>query len=232
MTIFAWAWGVHRAMKENIQKKVKAYSPTILTGIVCLVVVLGILVFPTKKSSTQIDLSEYSSVNAICELATLKSFYHNVVVCEEEPSGTVKTVSTVLLWPFDRLAKTGYKQFWMEYSGIVETGIDASQIQFNTTADGVVEIFVPDATILSVYADENSLSEPLTEQGLFTTITGEEQAKAFAKAQSEMREKAENDQALLNRAKNNAKILLEQYVKKTGKEIGVNYTVKWISSPI
>lgn len=219
-------------MKENIQKKVKAYSPTILTGIVCLVVVLGILVFPTKKSSTQIDLSEYSSVNAICELATLKSFYHNVVVCEEEPSETVKTVSTVLLWPFDRLAKTGYKQFWMEYSGIVETGIDASQIQFNTTADGVVEIFVPDATILSVYADENSLSEPLTEQGLFTTITGEEQAKAFAKAQSEMREKAENDQALLNRAKNNAKILLEQYVKKTGKEIGVNYTVKWISSPI
>ena len=220
-------------MKGKIHKGLIKNSQTILTGIVCLIIAFGIIVFPTKTSSTQIDLSEYSSVNAICELATLKSFYHNVVVCEEEPSGAVKTLSTVLLWPFDRLAKTGYKQFWMEYSGIVETGIDASKIQINNpTADGIVEIFIPDASVLSVYADENSLSEPLTEKGLFTNITGEEQAKAFAKAQSVMREQAESDQALLSRAKNNAKILLEQYVINIGRGIGVDYSVKWINNPI
>lgn len=221
-------------MKENIQKKTKEYFPSILAGLICLVVTLGVLVFPIKeKASTPIDLSEYSSVNAICELATLKSFYHNVIVCEEEPSGAVKTISTVLLWPFDKLAKTGYKQFWIEYSGIVEIGIDASQIQINNpNANGIVEIYVPDATILNVYSDKNSFSEPLTEKGLFTTITGEDQSKAFVKAQSAMREEAENDQSLLRRAKNNAKILLEQYVKTTGKGIGVDYSVRWINNPI
>ena len=217
----------------KIQTKFKENSHTILIGIICLVIALGILVFPTNKPSTHTDLAEYSSINAICELATLKSFYHNVVVCEEEPSGTVKTISTVLLWPFDRLAKTGYKQFWMEYSGIVEAGIDASQVQINDPdANGIVEIYIPNAMVLSVYADENSLSEPLTEKGLFTTITGEEQAKAFAKAQSVMREDAANDQALLTRAKNNARILFEQYVKETGKGMGVDYSVKWINNPI
>ena len=220
-------------MNENVRKKLKAYSPAILTGIVCLAVAVGILVFPGGRSFTQIELSEYASVNAICELATLRSYYHNVVVCEEEPSGAVKTISTVLLWPFDRLAKTGYKQFWMEYSGIVETGIDASRIQINSpTADGVVEIYVPDARVLSVYADEDSLSEPLTERGLFTTITGEEQARAFAKAQSAMREQAEGDTALLSRAKNNAKILLEQYVRRTGRGTGAEYSVRWIDAPL
>lgn len=221
-------------MKENTQMKVKKYSPSIIVGILCLVVALGILVIPINlKTPAQIDLSEYSAVSSICELATLKSFYHNVVVCEEEPSGAVKTISDVLLWPFNGIAKTGYKQFWMEYSGIVDTGIDASQIQINSPgADGVVEIYVPDAKVLSVYADENSLSEPLTEKGLFTTITGEEQAKAFAKAQSVMREEAENDQALLKRARENAKLLLERYIKETGKKIGVDYTVKWVNNPL
>ena len=221
-------------MKDNAQMRIKKYAPSIITGVLCLVVALGILVIPIgKKAPRHVDLSEYSAVNAICELATLKSFYHNVVVCEEEPSGTVKTISTVLLWPFDRIAKTGYKQFWLEYSGIVETGIDASQIQIgNPDANGVVEVFVPDAKVLSVYADESSLSEPLTEKGLFTTITGEEQARAFAQAQGAMREDAESDQGLLGRAKNNAKILLEQYIKKTGNGIGVDYSVKWVNGPI
>ena len=70
------------------------------------------------------DVSEYSAVSDICELATLRSYYHNVAVYEEKPSGAVKVVSDILTWPFNNLLKTGYKQFWLEYSGIVEIGID------------------------------------------------------------------------------------------------------------
>lgn len=219
-------------MKDNT--KIIKYGLSILIGLFCLVVALVILVFPIeKKKVTPIDLSEESTVTDICELATLKSFYHNVVVYEEEPSGLVKTISTVLLWPFDGLAKTGYKQFWLEYSGIVETGIDASQIQISgPNADGIVEVYVPDAKVLSVYEDEDSFSEPLTEEGLFTTITKEEEVKAFGKAQIAMQEEAENDQSQLNRAKTNAKILLEQYITNTGKVIGMDYTVKWVNDPI
>ena len=41
-----------------------------------------------------------------------------------------------------------------------------------------------------------------------------------------MKEAAENDSSILNRAKNNAKKLIEQYITKLGK-----YTVKWLDEP-
>lgn len=225
--------GVKVPMNDEIQKKIKKYLPCILIAVACLVIAIGLLVFPIgQQAPKKLDLSEYSSINSICELATLRSFYHNVVVYEVEPSDGVKTISKVFLWPFDQFFKPGYKQYWMEYSGIVETGIDASQIRINDqNGNGIVEVYVPDAKILSVYADENSLSKPLTENGLGTTITGEEQARAFATAQGAMRTEAENDRDLMMRTKNNAKILLEQYIKNTGKVMGVAYTVKWVDHP-
>ena len=178
------------------------------------------------------NLSEYSSVNTICELATLRSFYHNVAMYEKEPDGGNKFVNDVLLWPFGGYTKIGYKQFWLEYSGIVETGIDASKIKINgPDANGLVEVYVPEAKVFSVYADEASLTEPLSENGWFTTISGKEKTEAFATAQAAMKQEAENDQSLLGRSRENAKLLLERYIVNTGKQMGANYTVKWIDNP-
>ncbi|MBQ9063874.1 MAG: DUF4230 domain-containing protein [Blautia sp.] len=219
---------------KKIGQLIKKNTPGSIIGIITIVIVMGILLLPNNKKTTkQVDLSEYSSVNAICELATLRGFYHNVAMYTEEPGGGAKFFNDVIAWPFGGFIKTGYKQLWIEYSGIVEAGIKAGEIQINSpSADGVVEVFVPDAQILSVYADESSLSEPISEKGLFTTISGEEEAEAFATAQSVMRQEAENDQELLDRAKNNAKLILEQYIINTGKEMGVEYSVKWIKKPL
>ena len=208
----------------------KKNIPSIIAGIICLIAVTGIILFPnTNNKSTRVNLAEYSTVNTICELATLKSFYHNVAMYEKEPDGGDKFVNDYLFWPFGGYTKVGYKQFWLEYSGIVEIGIDASQIQITgPNAQGVVELFVPDAKVLSVYADENSLSEPLSENGWFTTISGKEKTEAFSTAQSAMRQEAENDQNLLRRAKENAKLLLERYIINTGKEMGLNLSVNWV----
>ena len=201
-----------------------------IISVICAAVAIGIIYYPGKhQEAKQIDLSEYSSVSAICELATLKSFYHNVAVYEEEP-GTGANIVNILLWPFYN--KTGYKQFWIEYSGIVETGINAGEIQINSpNAEGIVEVYVPDAKVLSVDADEESLSIPVTEEGLFAEISGKDQAQAYSAAQSAMRQEAENDQSMLMRAKSNAKVLLERYIVNTGKEMGQDYSVKWIDSP-
>ena len=46
-----------------------------------------------------------------------------------------------------------------------------------------------------------------------------------------MRQEAEKDQALLNRSRENAKILLERYIVNMGKQRGEKYTVKWIDKP-
>lgn len=215
-------------MKGITKAKVTKYIPSIVAGIICLIIVICVLVMPNKKQNA-INLSEYSSVNTICELATLRSFYHNVAMYEKEPDGGNKFVNDVLLWPFGGYTKIGYKQFWLEYSGIVETGIDASQIKINgPDSNGIVEVYVPDAVVFNVYADEASLTEPLSENGWFTTISWKETTEAFAKAQSAMRQEAENDQSLLRRSKEIAKLLLMRYIINTGKQMGANYTVKWI----
>ena len=55
---------------------------------------------------------------------------------------------------------------------------------------------------------------------------------AFATAQNIMRQEADQDQTLLTKAKDNAKLLLEKYIINTGKEMGIDLTVKWIENPL
>ena len=219
-------------MNTENNKSNKSSIICILVGAVFLAAAAYIFFLGPNLTHAQVDLTEYSSIRSICELATLKSFYHNVAVYEESPSAGTKMMADFLLWPFNEMVKPWYKQLWFEYSGIVETGIDASQIQIhNPDSNGVVEIYVPDAKVLNVYADENSLSEPITETGWFTQISAKDKTLAFSEAQKAMRQEAENDTSLLLRAKNNAKILLEQFILNTGKEIGAKYTINWIDSP-
>jgi len=212
---------------------IKKNIPIILLGVIFLAFVVFLLSPGHKNEFKPVELSEYSSISDICELATLRSYYHNVAVYEEKPEGAAKIISDILTWPFNKLLKTGYKQFWLEYSGIVEIGIDlkTDRIQIkNPDVGGVVDIYLPDAKVLNVDADENSFSDPLDETGLFTTITAKERSDTYAAAQDAMRQEAENDQALLRRAKSNAKILLERYIVNLGKEIGVDYSINWVDS--
>lgn len=221
-------------MKKNALMMMRRNTPIVLSGMICLVLLIVILFLPgNKKESRPVELSEYSSISDICELATLRSYYHNVAMYEEEPEGAAKVISDILTWPFNQLLKTGYKQFWLEYSGIVEIGIDlkTDRIQINNPdASGVVNVYVPDAKVLNVDANENSFSDPLDETGLFTTITAKERSDTYAAAQDAMRQEAENDQALLGRAKNNAKILLERYIVNLGKAMGVDYSINWVDN--
>ena len=194
----------------------------IITILVTILIICAIFFYPTiiQQPNLIVDYDS-SSIGTICELATLKSFYHNVAEFEQLPDP----------WFQYGFAQYGYKKLWLEYSGIVEIGIDASQIKISPpTENGVINVYIPDAKILNVTADENSLSEPISETGWFTPITGEDKALAFSAAQQAMREEAEKDQTLLNRAKQNAKLLIKQYIINTGKELGVDYTIKWAES--
>ena len=175
-------------VKDRFMGWAKSNIYSIVIGVACIVLTLIIMLYPDSKKHEQINLSEYSSVNTICELATLKSFYHNVVMYEQEPNGFDKVFNDVLAWPFGVYTKVGYKQYWLEYSGIVESGIDASLVRISDPdKDGVVKVYVPDAKVLNVYADETTLTTPLTEAGLFTSVSVEEKMEAFSAAQSAMR---------------------------------------------
>ena len=109
----------------------------------------------------------------------------------------------------------------------MELGIDVNKVSVSSPgADGVVKITIPDAEILNVDLDEDSMGEPLTDTGFLTEITKEEETAALAEAQDNMEETAKKNSALLAQAKERAKNLIEGYVKNVGEQIGEKYTIE------
>ena len=193
-------------------------------GIFVILILLAILIviFPEFKKE-DISTVEFSSVDKICELSTLRCYYHDVAEYEKQPDG---------LFQYG-LFKYGYKKFWIEYDGIVELGIDVDKVQVNQPDENnIVYVYVPDARIIDVNADKDTMSDPIVETGKFTSITTEEKTKAFSDAQKTMRENAEANNALLKQAKVNAMKLLEQYIVNVGQQMDQIYTVKWLDEPL
>lgn len=203
---------------KNILKKIFS----IKSGIVVFImgcIVIGINVFDSKKKEETIQ-PEFSAVNQICELATLKCYYHDVAEYEKQPDGFLPNL----------FFKYGYKKFWIEYDGIIEVGIDASNVKVNEPdANGLVKIYVPEAKILNVDADLDSMKKPVSDTGIFTDITANEESEAFSKAQATMKDNAQNDTNILKQAHDNARELLKQYVIRVGEQTGQTFTVEWIS---
>ena len=205
---------------ETVDKKnkFKKFGINMIIFAVLLVIAIIIFKFPEKEEKI-VEKAEFSDVSKICELATLKCYYHDVAEFQKDPDGLFKY----------GLFKYGAKKMWMEYNGIVKIGIDVGQVKVeDPTEDGIVRIYVPQATILDVYADKDTISDPIEDNGMFTEITADEKAQAFSAAQSTMKENANSDTSLLNQARNNAKELLKRYVVNVGKQIGQNYTVEWL----
>lgn len=186
--------------------KLKMILPIVCIAISCL-----------TGCSQKMDEPDFSGIHSVCELATLKCYYHNVAKAETEASGLFKGLGV------------GYKKLWTEYSGIVELGIDVNKVSISKpSADGIVKISIPDAEILSIDLDTDSLTEPLTDTGFLTKITKEEETAALASAQNDMEETARANSSLLLQAKNRAKNIIEGYVKNLGEELGKDYTIEWI----
>ena len=180
-------------------------------------VLAALTVFSLSACGTQeTEEVDFSGISSVCELATLKCYYHNVARAESEASGLLSIFGV------------GYKKIWVEYSGIVEFGIDVSKVTVSQPDENnVVTIAVPDAEVLSVDIDEDSISEPLVESGFLTTVTTEEETATLASAQDDMEETAAANTQLLEQAKERAKELIEGYVKNIGELIGEEYTVQW-----
>ena len=187
--------------------------------ILCLLVISMLCLTGCADKKEEKKEDDFSAIQSVCELATLKCYYHNVAKSETEASGLFKWLGT------------GYKKIWTEYSGIVELGVDVSKVSVSKPSkDGVVKVTIPDAEILSVDLDEDSMGEPLTDTGFMTKITKEEETEALAEAQNHMEETANENGNLLNQAKERAKSLIEGYVKNVGEQIGKEYTVEWVDA--
>jgi hypothetical protein len=208
---------------KNVKTQKKRWLGNLITGIVLVIIAVGILFIFKIKLTDKSAAANFSAVDKICELATLRCYYHDVAEYEKQPDG---------LFQYG-LFQYGYKKFWIEYDGVVEIGIDVNEVLVQQPdKNGVVKIYIPEARILSVDADPYSMSDPIADTGVFTTITSEDKAEAFSAAQTAMRENAETDSRILLQAYNNAKELLKQYVIRVGEQTGEQYTVEWLDGTI
>lgn len=178
---------------------------------------VGTVVLCLTGCGKETQTADFSGVTSVCELATLKCYYHNVAKAETEASGI-----------FAKWLKTGYKKIWTEYSGIIEYGIDISQVTVSEPdKNGVVTVTMPDAQVLNVDVDEDSLGTPLTDTGFLTSVATEEKTTTLAGAQEAMEQQAKENTEMLSQAKARAKTLIEEYIKNVGESIGEEYTVEW-----
>lgn len=178
---------------------------------------VGTVVLCLTGCGKETQTADFSGVTSVCELATLKCYYHNVAKAETEASGI-----------FAKWLKTGYKKIWTEYSGIIEYGIDISQVTVSEPdKNGVVTVTMPDAQVLNVDVDEDSLGTPLTDTGFLTSVTTEEKTTTLAGAQEAMEQQVKENTEMLSQAKARAKTLIEEYIKNVGESIGEEYTVEW-----
>lgn len=174
-----------------------------------IIALLSISACGTEKTEVKPELSQ---MRAICELATLECYYHNVAKFNEPGKNW---------WDKD-------KHFWIEYDGIVRIGIDASLITISIDENNTVTITIPDAKVLDCTVNSKSLSaDSYIVDVKSAKITAEDETNAMAQAESKMLETAKADNALLISAKERAKELLENYVNNIGVCVGKQYNIVW-----
>ena len=158
---------------------------------------------------------QVTQMKSICELATMKCYYHNVAKYSEND------VEGILWWKKSR-------NFWVEYAGIVTIGIDTSLVKIEVDGENVT-ITIPPAKVLGCKVDEKTLTK---DSFIVATnsakVEAEHQTEAFKNAQAKMQEAVSGDTVLLANAQQRAQKLLEDYVNNIGSYVGKSYHIKWI----
>lgn len=183
-----------------------------------VIIALALLVLTGCSGATKPpeDIS-ISDVRGIRELATMDVYFHNVARFSEEASG------------FFSFLGTGYKKVWFEYDGIVTFGIDFDQVKLDgPDENGTIIVSHPPAKILHIQVDENSISTPIEEAGIFTDITTEEKTKILGNAQDYMLETANSNATLFREAEEKAEQIIEHFILNTGKALGKTYTIEFV----
>lgn len=171
----------------------------------------------TACSKTPSDVSpDNAQITRICKLATLKCYYHNVAKYYEKDADSI----------FLGIGSKDRK-FWIEYSGIVEYGIDASLVHADVKEENVT-ITIPPAKVLSCQVDEKTLNKDsfiIAKDS--ANVKAEHQTEAVKQAQENLENEAKDDQDLLANAQQRAQKLLEDYVNNIGQAVGKTYKITW-----
>lgn len=173
----------------------------------------------TVEEPIEIKNPEMSQIRAICRLATLECYYHNVAI-------SVKSAGSGLTHWGEK-----DRDFWIEYSGVVKLGVDMSR--GNIEIDGTnITIYIPEAEIISIKADEASFNDPICASDNWynnNPIGSSDVTDAVGTAQQVIQDEIINDSSLLVSAQDRAKKLIENYINQLGEASGVKFNITWVT---
>ena len=185
--------------------------------------ILCMLIGCTSKEQIEAPEPELAQIRNICNMATLRCYYHNVAKSEKVAEDGISH-----WWEKDR-------KFWIEYTGIANLGIDMSKVQMKIEGTDI-EVTLPNAELLNISIEEKSLNEDsyISSSDGFNKneITADDQTAAINEAQQKMKETVQENTALMLSAQNRAKVLIENYLKQLGEAAGVQYNIKWNYSDV
>jgi hypothetical protein len=180
----------------------------------CLAVVM-LLCAGCAQSKPKPMAPQTAQMKSICELAVMECYYHNVAKFMEE------NAEGWWLWEKD-------KKFWIEYSGVVEVGVDVSLMAIELDGTNVI-ITLPEAEVLDCRIDKASLTaDSFIVAKDSAKITADDEVEAIAAAQKALEENAADDPVLLAEARHRVQTLLEDYVTNIGEMTGQEYTIQWV----
>ena len=166
----------------------------------------------SKKVNDEIDLSK---IRYISELATIKTYYHNVADWEKEAGKT--------LWNlFEK-----DKKIWIEYTGTAKIGVDMGKVNIKVE-NNTIKITMPSAEVLDKNVDSSSLVYIRSGDGINENpITPSEESAIIKEAQDKMVATIEKDNQLLLKAQDRAKELIKNYVSQFV-DLNNEYKIEWI----
>lgn len=157
-------------------------------------------------------------VKAICELSTLKCYYHNLAKSKKSPGTGITHIGE------------RERTFWIEYTGVAEISYRSELVKMEQEGK-TITITLPDP-VISCNAEQPSITEEsyvMSEDSKFqkNPITPEDQTQAFREAQAKMEEEVKNNTALIASAELQAQELIENYIRQIGSVTDVEYTIIW-----
>ena len=193
-------------------KKEIIISATISILMVVFIIVLSII-------KTQINQQPDSlQIKNICELATIKTYYNNVVR-HTQPAGK----------GFEHIGEVD-REIWIEYTGSADIGIDMSKV-FIEVKKNKVTVYMPKAEVQNVEIESLSKnSYKYTKDSWFNKnpISAKKQQELVNAGQQKMKETIEADSSIMNAAQERAKELIANHIDRMGKMSRKEYEIKWV----
>ncbi len=175
--------------------------------IIIIVASACLLLTGCNKSNSETVYENIKQLELTGTLVTLQAHYHNVIEYEKQKEKGILHV-------FDNDMK-----MFAEYNGSVQFGIDLRDVKFEAN-NSKIKVTIPKADVIG---------EPSVDQESFkkenfivsadeflnsNEISGEDASNALQTAQKEMKENAENDSTLKQKAQMRAKVLIKETIKQ------------------